>query len=417
MLALEVLGVKAPLYPWFLALLALTAPQVPAVEEGSGSDMVRVLYVGEPMGSPLPWFTALMNDPFFDVTPVQAFTYGLPMEVAWRSVRHYMPRTYAKLATYHAVTLVYADARLFTSEWRSWFSQAVLDGTGLAFSGQDVERYAFLWEWLDSTLGDVLPVEKPSTSGTDTFLGQQPGSIRVLKPNNPLIASLPWSEMGRYGNFYDCTQIDAKPGSETLAELVTPTGRTSPFLVWWKVGQGRSLAIMTRFSSENRNPDDPFYEWPYQGDFACNYHFYVAGRKIPEDVEILHRIRTIWLDSYLERNMLVGSIDFISKLGGNPAPLEEMLREADETLRDSRRMYLDYDFQSSLALAEQLVGDLGSIVEATIKVKDQIFLSIYLVEWAVLTATGMFAGVLIWTLMLRRRLYKEVRTTKPVPTW
>lgn len=396
-------------------ILVLMAPQIHALGNGSAdSKRVRVLYIGEPMRSPLPWFAALINDPFFDLTPVQAFTYGLPLEVAWKSVRQYMPRTYAKLAEYDAVTLVYADARLFKPEWKSWFSEAVLQGTGLTFAGQDVEKFAFLWEWLESTVGDVLPVETPPTTPGGTVLGDQPGSIRVLRPDNPLMASLPWSEMGRYGTFYDCTRIDTKQGSETLAELVTAFGRAYPFLVWWRVGEGRSLAIMTRFSSDSRNPEDPFFEWPYQGDFACNCHLYMAGRRIPDDTEILHKIRTTWMDSYLVRNLLVGSIDFISKLGGNPAPLERMLREADDKLKDSRDMYLDYDFEGSLALAEELVGNLGGISEATIRVKDQVFRSIYLIEWSILMATSMLSGVVIWSLMVRRRLYKEAGITRPV---
>ncbi len=375
------------------------------------SNRVSVLYIGEPMGSPLPYFIALINDPFFDVTPVQAFTYGLPDEIAWRSVRRYMPRNYEKLSEYNAVTLVYADAKLFKPEWKSWFSKAVVeDGVGFTFTGQDVEKHGFLWEWLESTVGEVLPIKRPSI--IKFGVGDRPGSIRVVKPEHPLMASLPWSEMGRYRNFYDCTMIDTRQGSEILAELVTVFGQANPFLVWWGVGEGRSLAIMTRFSKEYRNPNDPFFEWPYLGDFSCNYHFYVAGRRIPEDVEIIHEIRTITVDAWFVKNTLVSSIDFISKLGGNPSPLEDMLREADDKLKDSRTMYLDYDFQGSLALVQDMADDMGEIMKATLKVKDQVFLSIYLIEWSILMSTSMVTGVVIWTLLVRKRLYKEARSTK-----
>jgi hypothetical protein len=408
--------VEVPLRSCCLTLvLVLIATQVHALEEGSGdSDRVRVLYIGEPMGSPLPYFLALINDPFFDVSPVQAFTYGLPVEVAWRSVRRYMPRSYEKLTQFHAVTLVYADARLFKPEWKVWFSRAAVEGVGLTFTGQHVEKYSFLWEWLESTVGDVLPVERPASSDMGTTFGDQPGSIRVLKPEHPLMASLPWSEMGRHGNFYDITAINTKQGSEVLAELVPAFGQPNPFLATWEVEEGRTLAIMTRFSKEYRNPSDPFMDWPYLEDFSANYHFFVAGRRIPEDVEIVHKIRTTWADSYLVKNMLVGSIDFISKLGGNPAPLERMLREADDKLIESRMMYLGYDFEGSLALMEEMVSDLGVISKATIEVKDQVFLTIYLIEWSVLMSTSMVTAVVIWSLMVRRRLYKEAGSTRVV---
>ncbi len=368
-------SVAAPLRFCIPLLLVLAIAHV-----HGDTERVRVLYIGEPMKSPLPYFVALINDPFFELTPVQAFTYNLPAELARRSVRQYMPRTYEGLVGYDAVTLIYADARLFSPEWKVWFSRAVEDGIGFTFSGQDVDKYDFLWEWLESTVGDVLPVERPWTTDIGTMMGDQPGTIRVVKPEHPLMASLPWDDMGRHGSFFDCTRTNAKQGSETLAELVTTFGQANPFLVWWEVGDGRSLAIMTRFSSENRNADDPFYEWPYLGDFACNFHLFMAGREIPEDVEILHTIRTTWVESYLVKNMLVGSIDFISKLGGNPAPLEAMLNEVDEKLAESRLLYLEYDFEESLELVEEMVHDLGRISDATVKVKDQVFLTIYLIE-------------------------------------
>lgn len=112
------------------------------------------------------------------------------------------------------------------------------------------------------------------------------------------------------------------------------------------------------------------------------------------------------------RNLLAGSIDFISKLGGNPAPLEGMLRRVDDKLRESRAMYLDYDFEGSLALVEEMVHDLARVSEATVRVKDQVFRTTYLIERMILMATSMVTGVLVWTLMVRRRLYREGTTTK-----
>ena len=404
-----------PLRYFSLALfLMLTAPPVLSLGDSSvDSNRVRVLYIGEPMSSPLTYFVALINDPFFDVTPVQAFTYGLPVAIAWRSVRRYMPRNYEKLTEYDAVTLVYADAKLFKPEWRSWFSRSVVEGgVGLTFTGQDVDKHEFLWEWLESTVGEVLPVERPGV--TVYGLGDQPGSIRVTKPEHPLMASLPWSEMGRHGNFYDCTRISTKAGSEVIAELVPAFGQPNPFLIWWDMGEGRSLTIMTRFSKEYRNPSDPFFEWPYLGDFSCNYHLYVADRRIPEDVEVIHLIRTTTIEAWMVKNTLVNSIDFISNLGGNTRPLERMLREADDKLIESRLMYLDYDFQGSLALLEDMADDMDEIVKATIRVKDQVFLSIYLIEWSILMSTSMVTGVVVWSLMVRRRLYKEAGSTRMI---
>jgi hypothetical protein len=376
------------------------------------TERVRVLYIGEPLSSPLTYFVALINDPFFDVTPVQAFTYNLPDEIAWRSVRRYMPRNYELLSAYDAITLVYADAKLFKPEWRSWFSWSVVDGVGFTFTGQEVAKHQFLWEWLESTVGDVLPVERPGVVKFD--MSENPSRIRVVKPEHPIMKFLPWSTIGRHGNFYDTTRISTKLGSETIAEHVTTFGKTQPFLVWWDVEKGRSLAILTRFSSENRNPSDPFFEWPYLADFSANFHLYMAQRPVPQEVEVIHLIRTTTIEAWRVKNTLVSSIDFIAKLGGNTRRLEDMLREADEKLVESKRMYLDYEFQEALALLEDMADDMDDIVIATIEVKDQTFMSIYMVEWSVLMSTSMITGVVVWSLMVRRRLYREAGSTRAI---
>jgi hypothetical protein len=52
-----------------------------------------------------------------------------------------------------------------------------------------------------------------------------------------------------------------------------------------------------------------------------------------------------------------------------------------------------------------------AMVEA-IKVRDEAAFWIFLTEWAVVSGTSMVAGVLLWTLMVRRRLYREVEITR-----
>ena len=48
------------------------------------------------------------------------------------------------------------------------------------------------------------------------------------------------------------------------------------------------------------------------------------------------------------------------------------------------------------------------------KAKDKALLWIFIVEWAVVSATSMVAGSILWTLLVRRRLYKEVGQTRLV---
>ncbi len=44
--------------------------------------------------------------------------------------------------------------------------------------------------------------------------------------------------------------------------------------------------------------------------------------------------------------------------------------------------------------------------------KDSALLWIYVIEWMATTATALMSGVVVWWLMIRRRLYREVTVTR-----
>ena len=46
------------------------------------------------------------------------------------------------------------------------------------------------------------------------------------------------------------------------------------------------------------------------------------------------------------------------------------------------------------------------------KIRRRALVWIYVTEWIAVTGTSMLAGFLLWSLMVRRRLYREVTTTR-----
>ncbi len=81
-------------------------------------------------------------------------------------------------------------------------------------------------DWTPMPVGEILPVE-----ATKQEKGPH-GRVWILKKENVLISSLPWSAIGRYGYFFGCNPVAAKQGSKVLAELVPSAGEANPFLVW-----------------------------------------------------------------------------------------------------------------------------------------------------------------------------------------
>jgi hypothetical protein len=164
--------------------------------------------------------------------------------------------------------------------------------------------------------------------------------------------------------------------------------------------------------------ENPFLDWEFFPDLCSNLHLYAAKQEIPKDPEIIHHIRYALEWYQYRRGMLVSSIEFIAKMGGNTASIDNHIMQTDQRLSEIRRMYLDYNFEECLLLIDENAADLGKAEELAMKVKNRTFLWIYLIEWAVLTSTSLVAGAMIWTLMVKRRLYAEVGSTKlaRVPT-
>jgi hypothetical protein len=287
-----------------------------------------------------------------------------------------------------------------------WFSDGVVeDGMGLLMTGgrESFGAYFGMPDWTPTSVGGILPVASTKQEkGPD-------GKVAVLRPENVFIASLPWESIGGAGYFYGCNPVQERQGAESLAQLVPHSGESNPLLVWWDIEEGRTFAMTSDWTPAGAND---FLTWEYYPDYAVNLALFIASAEIPADPIIVHRIRKT-LETYrLKRDFVLAMIEFIAKFGANPSKVEEMLSRANQGLRTVDEKYVAHDFEESLLVAEGLVEDLDQASEIAFKLKNQALLWVYVVEWSVTTATSMIAGVVIWALMVKRKLYREVASTR-----
>jgi hypothetical protein len=59
-----------------------------------------------------------------------------------------------------------------------------------------------------------------------------------------------------------------------------------------------------------------------------------------------------------------------------------------------------------------MMADLEKTTELALDLKDQALMWVYIIEWLAVTATGSLTAVVVWTLMVRRRMYREVGATR-----
>jgi hypothetical protein len=89
-----------------------------------------------------------------------------------------------------------------------------------------------------------------------------------------------------------------------------------------------------------------------------------------------------------------------------------MLAETTPMREEAEELYIDQRYEESAAVLQMATVRFEEINEAAVKLKDQALLWIYIIEWSAVSATSLVTGVILWALMVRRKLYREVGITR-----
>jgi hypothetical protein len=54
----------------------------------------------------------------------------------------------------------------------------------------------------------------------------------------------------------------------------------------------------------------------------------------------------------------------------------------------------------------------AKIAEEAIILKNEAMFWIFLSEWLVVTSTGIIAGFVLWSLMIKKRMFREIESTR-----
>lgn len=373
---------------------------------------IRILYFGDAFAGPSP-YPIFANDPLATILPIRASGFHDPTEVIRRHMRTYMPRTEAGLSSgFDMIILSDANIQSFRTEYFNWFRNAVIDsGLGLVMIG-GLETFGavpnYPGSWGETAVADVLPV---------LCLPEQwesrEGRLEINQPANALISSLPFDELGPLGIFFGCNIVGVREGVSPLAYYsVLSKALGHPLLCFWEVGNGSSYAMTADWTPAGGTN---FLRWGHYGDYALNMAIYVTGGKIPEDPSRVYEARRL-MDNYRnQRQTLESTIEFVSKFGANMAPVEKMLGQAHSARSKADRGYLDGEIDECIQGEREALGILDSAFRKAYELRDEVLLWVYITEWLVVASTGMVCGFILWTIMVRRRLYREVGETKLIP--
>jgi len=384
-------------------LVAVAQGRSPRKDPQTGR--VRVLYIGDAWG-PTPFFY-IKADPAFVATPIPA-TYAHTGTYTGRQLeqfmRIYMPRTYKQMVLQQDV-IVLSDANrgLFKNEHLEWFRRGVEeDGMGIMMVG-GIEAFggdSGYPSWSGSPVEEALPV-----LCVDGKTFRKDFKAQVKAPDDPFIKSLPWKTMPF---FHGMNVVNEKEGSKLL--LSSDVSPHHPVLVYWNYGKGSGLAHAPDWTPAWGA--SIMYDWDYYADYIVNMNYLISGVDIPQNPELMHRIRTRFTDYATKRALAVSLMEFVESFGAKIAPAEEDLEEIAKTEKAAEEYYIEQDYDQTLSTLDQIDKDFDVLSKKLVELKDRALFWIYVVEWLAVSGTAVLCGVLLWTLMVRRRLYREVEITR-----
>ncbi len=382
---------------------------------------VSVLYVGDPYPGVSP-YQAFREDAFIAVSPIRCYHHGgaaTELVDVHKYMRIYMPRNEQDyLKRYDVVLLSDAYRRAFTLKQLKWFQDSVVDeGFGLAMVGgldsfgASTSRPAASWS--GSRIEEILPVEVPPPAYHHNWISPyvRPGgaAINIENYENEFISSLPFETMPMFTRAINGQIVLEKPGTTVIARWVLPEFNNPPCYSTWKPGNGRTFAMMHDW---NGGVTEEYTRWAFYGDFAINLMLYVGQKDVPQDYTIVHQYRDSIHRIRLSKNTVLAMIGFIEKFGGNPKRVDEEMDILESMVAKAGDHYLNQDFNTAIAAAESANDKMEEIQELAIRIKNEALLWVYIVEWLSVTGVSLISGFIVWSLMIRRKLYRSVRGTR-----
>ncbi len=383
--------------------------------EGARTGKLNVLYIGEPFIYAIPAHY-MYAEPLIDLSKVEASLWIGNIDDVRRSMRVYMPRSYQDLvAKFDVVVISDANMHTFQNSHIVWIGDSVeRDGMGLFMPGgyESLGGFRDNPSWGPTRVGEVLPVIVHEQG----FYLEQPSAVDIdsLDRSDPFIHSLPWDTLVHPYNIFGegggMNKVTPRQGSKTIAWLRRlRDGFMMPLLVMWDIGTGRSIIMSPDWTPAAAGL---FIEWDYYGDYVIGLMLHSGIREIPQDYELLHRIRTKYFEYAEKKNLVISMIDFIDRFGANARPVEAKIAEADDVRELSQEDYIAYEFEAAHQKINDAIAKMNEARELGFKLKDSALLWVYLTEWSAVSGTAILCGSILYTLMIRRRMYKTVATTR-----
>jgi len=373
----------------------------------------------------------LENDPMVDPrqVPCRTFLTTLSGKEIQRYIRLYFPRNYEQLLEYDYIMLLMVEVFFLTDgQQRMIYDAITRNGVG-ALQDRSVMSMAewIAHPWADSIISDAFPNDADSVV-SQKFSYERVG-LRYVVNDNPSVPPILRPYRGFEGvettitPGTTCISIP-KPGAVVTSYIVGPFPQGfggaypdsrfkapgwMPHTMYWRLGNATTWTHTDMLGGDLYwNP----VHNPYSLDMLMAEFMFATGRQLPEDVVLVHNLRSKFSSFISTRGFIYAIIDFIDRFGANDAPIVSKVGDVTRIADQAKKLYLLQEYEQAADTMDAALSKMADIRREAMRLKDRALFWVYLTEWLAVTAVFLLAGFSIWTLMIQRRLYKQVGTTR-----
>jgi len=382
-------------------LLLLSIPCIGGL--GGTDGKKKVLWVGEVVANNHMFIDMLGTDPRFQlVGTVPCTILVLGYDEAVRFARAYLPRRYSDLVSGTDVMIFHDfSPKVLTDTYLEWFRKGVYEGIGLLLVefAQRVSMCGMEY-WQETTLYDAFPAELYPNC-IEAIKGRQRYEIVTHGP----LVDFPDMEkiIINWGHHGD---LIPKEGTTIWAVW---SGRKTPAFVTRAYGNGMVLHYDHGWDTM---PDEVKRFWRYLPDYVFNHLCFATGLPFPDDLELVHEARALFAALDEQVRVAISVIEFVDRFGANLRPFEVKLGETRGRRLLAEEAFVDGDMAKATEILADANDDMRQLSNDMMRAKNRALLWVFVIEWLSVTATGMVCGFILWTVMIRRRLYREVAVTR-----
>ncbi len=400
-----------------VSILAITSAAVAT----NPPQVLHILAIGEVDPSYCPIYGFCAAEPSLDVTlAVARSMHGTNFgeKELQRMIRLYVPRNLEAMLRYNFIIINQPIIRLFPlSSLEAMYSAIADHGVGsLCFmESQSASIYV---PWLETRLSECYPYDHYKNIAVGAPDGQ-PYNLEVVRDPAlpPLLRPFLSAGIENVKPFGYARPTFPREGATIWAYCRTNywsyRGFTKfPLFISWRYGQARALTWVTadQFDSPMWRAVDGRER--YQLDIFTGIVWLSSGRSLPSNPLLVHQIRNSFSQITARIGTSYAVLDFIDEFGANTRRLETRIATVQKMKEEAGKLYLEHRFDEAASKIQETFSELDRIDSECVELKRRALLWVHLVEWLGVSSTLALTGSVIWAVMVKRKLYRPVESTR-----